>query len=373
MLMRLHRPLLIFVVIFAVAQVLHVIVAVTAGDAISSTSYLLHTGGLLIITLYVVHTQSELGLTKEKVAVYRELWARLPFAALITKQGQPELVNDSFTKLISPDGDDAVKCHNSDLLCPFTECLVEKALAMRETQVREERLDDAKGGSKFVRRYAIPAVLGKQCHYAAEIILNLTPQSLMAANREQDYRQMLTILVNMFEMKDPYGQGHSQTVCNLAQELGTALNLSPEEMEVLATAAILHDIGKIVIPANILSKMEPLTEDDYVIIRRHPIVSADIVEGIAAFQAAAPIIRHHHERYDGQGYPDGLCGEEIPLGSRILAVVDAFDAMTVGRTYRGKADVNTAIDNIIREKGRQFDPVVVDAFTVLVKTGRAQK
>ncbi len=142
------------------------------------------------------------------------------------------------------------------------------------------------------------------------------------------------------------------------------------EEEVLMAGILLHDVGKIFTPKEILYKPGPLTDEERTVMRRHPVDGAEILERIAGLRAMAQNVRHHHERYDGAGYPAGLKGEAIPLGARIAAVVDAFDAMISDRPYRKAIPIEEAIEELTRNRGTQFDPNVVDAFLELYKEGK---
>jgi uncharacterized domain HDIG len=207
--------------------------------------------------------------------------------------------------------------------------------------------------------------------YTAEFLCEVSVRMRQAGERESEYVKMLKILVNMFEMKDPYSNGHSEAVSNLAHDLAKTLGLTESEADVIFRAALLHDIGKIIIPAEIINKDDELTPAEYRSIQAHPGVGADILATLGIFREEAVIVRHHHERFDGGGYPDGLVGGEIPVGARIIAVADAFDAMTSGRSVRGRRDAADALALIEAEMGKQFDPVVASAFIDLVNEGRA--
>lgn len=176
------------------------------------------------------------------------------------------------------------------------------------------------------------------------------------------YKGTIKALAAAIDAKDPYTRGHSQRVVEYALMAGTALSLSQEELEVLEYAGILHDIGKIGIADCILCKPGSLTEEEYGAIPEHPVVGANIIDGIPFLKAARPLVLYHHERYDGMGYPQGLKGEDIPPGARILAVADSFDSMTTDRPYRGALSVDHAICELRRCAGTQFCPVAVEAF-----------
>jgi HD-GYP domain-containing protein (c-di-GMP phosphodiesterase class II) len=143
---------------------------------------------------------------------------------------------------------------------------------------------------------------------------------------------------------------------------GASLSLTPEEFETLEYAANLHDIGKIAIDACILNKPEALSESEVNIIREHPVIGATLLKKIQFLGKAGELVLHHHERYDGKGYPAGLKGESIPLGARIIAVADSFDTMTTDRSYRPAMTVDQAISEIYGCSGTQFCPTAIAAF-----------
>jgi putative nucleotidyltransferase with HDIG domain len=171
--------------------------------------------------------------------------------------------------------------------------------------------------------------------------------------------QSLLGLANALEAKDPRTRGHSARVAELARQLALHMDLPRSTAENIAQAALLHDLGKIGVPESILRKPGPLTEDEWEIMRRHPVAGAQIVAPLEFFDDGAIIVRHHHERLDGSGYPDGLVGDGIPLGARIVAVADVYDALTSARPYRAGFTREQAIERIHRESGRTLDPVVV--------------
>ena len=164
------------------------------------------------------------------------------------------------------------------------------------------------------------------------------------------------------EARDPYLRGHSARVTTFAESLARLLGWAGERLEVLRLGGSLHDVGKISINASVLRKAGPLTEKELGQIRRHPVTGARLVECFDDFQAALPYVLHHHERWDGSGYPHGLQGETIPFEARLLGVVDAFDAMTSRRAYRPALTVEQALDELERCAGSQFDPELALAF-----------
>ena len=172
----------------------------------------------------------------------------------------------------------------------------------------------------------------------------------------------LKALVQSLEAKEPYTRQHSQRVTEVAVQLAYIMGCTAEEIDAIRFAGHLHDIGKIGIRDQVLLKPGKLTEEEYEIIKQHPVIGEEIISHIGLLPLERAIIRHHHERWDGGGYPDGLSGEDIPKLSRILAVADTFDAMTSCRPYRGAMCSGDAKGEIKRCSGTQFDPEVVEAF-----------
>lgn len=175
-----------------------------------------------------------------------------------------------------------------------------------------------------------------------------------------DFQEFVGSLVKALETKDTYTYGHSERVAQLAQRLAREMGFSEERVIVTHIAAHLHDLGKIGVPERILNKPGRLTNEEFRIIQQHSVQGYEILKRVTSFQFVAQIVKHHHERYDGAGYPDGLAGEKIPLESRIIGVADAFDAMTSVRSYRARLGIEEAIQELINHKGEQFDPKIVD-------------
>ena len=172
----------------------------------------------------------------------------------------------------------------------------------------------------------------------------------------------LKALARVVDAKSPWTAGHSERVAAMAVRIGEALRLNRRQIDDLGKAGMLHDIGKVSTPRAILDKPSKLTAEEYGIIKEHPEKGANILEPITQYAEMIPVVRQHHERYDGKGYPNGLLGSELTLGARILAVADAFDAMTSDRPYRRGMNIYDAVREIKQEAGQQFDPRVVQAF-----------
>ena len=167
------------------------------------------------------------------------------------------------------------------------------------------------------------------------------------------------------EARDPYTAGHSQRVRRVSLAIGRELRLSARQLGALGTAALFHDIGKIGMPDSILTKPERLDRAEQMTMREHAARGAEIVSRISSLKDCVPAIRHHHERWDGLGYPDGLSGKEIPIEAAIIAIADAWDAMTTDRPYAASLEMEEATLQIHAGKGKQFNPVVVDAFAAV--------
>ncbi len=174
-------------------------------------------------------------------------------------------------------------------------------------------------------------------------------------------------MARKIEAKDPYTAGHIWRVANYGQILAAALDYSPEKIEAMLLAGTLHDIGKVEMPDEILTKPGRLTEEEFDILKKHPQDGYDILKENEEFAGVLAVVLMHHEAYDGKGYPFGLAGEEIPQEARLFAVVDSFDAMTSSRCYRPAMSAENAIYEIWRNRGRQFDPHIADEFIGLYR------
>jgi len=193
--------------------------------------------------------------------------------------------------------------------------------------------------------------------------LNLPTRAATAmlsnAKAEQVISETTRALIHAVEAKDPYTRRHSEQVTHYAVHFAQAAKLPPDEVNSIRLAALLHDIGKIGVPDHILTKPTSLTEDEFEHIRRHPALGADIIINITSLGKEAAMARHHHERWDGAGYPDGLAGSDIPLGARIIHVADSMDAMLMQRSYKKGYPVQKMLGEMLRCSGTQFDPDMV--------------
>lgn len=190
---------------------------------------------------------------------------------------------------------------------------------------------------------------------------------------KQDLNRMFIEVVKTLsaalDARDHYTVDHSKRISESCRLISKKLNLSGREKENIAMAALLHDIGKIGISDGILAKPSGLTPEEFDKVKQHPLISEKILEPIEALKGTLRIIRHHHERYDGKGYPDGLRGRKIPAGARILAVCDSYDAMISERPYRGAMSIKKALAELSKHSGTQFDPQVAKTMISLIKKG----
>jgi hypothetical protein len=213
------------------------------------------------------------------------------------------------------------------------------------------------------------ALLGLAAERESDLVDGLVEVN---ARLRRDLQRVVRALSGALEAKDAYTEGHLQRVTGYAVEVGRRLGLEGRELELLQIASTLHDVGKIGIPEPILNKPGPLDAEEWEAMRRHPEIGARLLSSLDGLREAAPLVLHHQERWDGltdgefPGYPAGLAGEEIPLGARIIAVVDSFDAMTTDRPYRRALSEERARDALRGERGSQFDPRVVNTFLAIL-------
>jgi len=185
---------------------------------------------------------------------------------------------------------------------------------------------------------------------------------------------ILFALAKALEARDDNTSSHSLNVTRYSMLLGEHLGLDEEELRALSQGALLHDLGKIGIPDNILKKPGDLSDAEFEIIKKHPMMTTEILDSLETSNHFAAIARSHHERWDGAGYPDGLYGEDIPLLARIVAIADAWDAMTSNRVYRDAMSENIALNIFEKEKNSgQWDPNLVDKFIKLIRHGKSSE
>ena len=206
-------------------------------------------------------------------------------------------------------------------------------------------------------------------HCAERTVLVAALDNAATSRDEEAFIGTAEALTDLLSARDPYTGSHTNRVSGLTRDVALALGLSAQEAHMVELAGSLHDIGKVAIPDAILNKPSALSQDEWALMQTHPAIGAAIVNRIPFLRGICHIIRAHHERWDGTGYPDRLGGEAIPLGARIIAIVDAYDAMTTDRPYRQRSSSAAALLELRRCAGTQFDPTVLHAFThVLVES-----
>jgi putative two-component system response regulator len=197
-------------------------------------------------------------------------------------------------------------------------------------------------------------------------------QELRTAQLQRAYESSLTMLANAIDVRDVYTRGHVERVTAYAMVIATEAGLSGRALGQLRFGAILHDIGKIITRETTLFKKAPLNDEEWDEIKIHPVTGAEMIKHIAFLAPAVPVVRHHHERWDGAGYPDGLSGEAIPIGARIVAVADSFDSMTIHCPYRAALTLERAFQEIHDCTGTRYDPTLVAAFQRAWHIGKIQ-
>ncbi|HUM15808.1 MAG TPA: HD-GYP domain-containing protein [Candidatus Nitrosotalea sp.] len=221
----------------------------------------------------------------------------------------------------------------------------------------------------------------RELEQTQERLRNAYQQSLQyAIDLRKTYRrlqhailQSLLGLANALEAKDPYTRGHSERVAALARRMALGSGIAATTADIIAQAGLLHDLGKIAIPEGVLRKAGPLSAEEWVMMRQHPLIGAQIVAPLEFFAEGAVILRHHHERHDGSGYPDGLRGELIPLGARIVAVADTYDALTSDRPYRARLSRAEAVRRLEQQAGRTLDAALIALCVRLTDDAAAER
>jgi HD-GYP domain-containing protein (c-di-GMP phosphodiesterase class II) len=254
---------------------------------------------------------------------------------------------------------------------------IEKRILKKSNSVRSDELlaaplicDDVIG-LIVIRKFKkdIPFTLPDQ-----QMLMTILEQAVIGIKNLQLYEEQQKIvlgsiksLVTLLDMRVPQEYTHSAYFSRVVTAIGNEMRLDSKQIESLKYASLLHDTGKVDIPPEILTKTSKLTPKEYSIIQKHPVKGAQILRPLQILKPAIPIIMHHHEKYDGTGYPSRLKKGQIPLGARIMAVADAFEAMVYGRPYRERKDIASALKEIKKKSGHQFDPKVVDAFMKCTK------
>lgn len=255
------------------------------------------------------------------------------------------------------------KCYESfgnGCVCPG--CPVMLAFATGQTHTNIKKEINAHREEAIMELVAVPVIKDGQVNQVIEIVTDVTERMQLVDSRHEELLDTINTFVEIIELNDDYTGGHSHRVRQLALRTARALGLETQQLLDVDIAACLHDIGKVGLERVILNKPCSLTELEYNEVKLHPVVGAESLQKIPRLERAANYVRHHHETWDGAGYPDKLAGEAIPLGSRIICVADAYDAMTSDRSYRHAIPREQALAEIRAGSGIQFDPKVVSTF-----------
>lgn len=270
---------------------------------------------------------------------------------ILDEEYRVRFINENFLKLRKLNREAVMGeiCYNiSNGGKPCDHCTVydSRQSGKKEFTLRKDILPD--GSVRFIDDYAIPLKRRNNDgpSYTLEIMVNRTAEMLARECQAREYDEILSVLSSLLEAKDTYTATHSENVRTIAYNLASAMNFSDDEIFEISIAASLHDLGKVRVPDKIINKPAKLTNEEYEIIKNHPVASFEMIEALSSFENVKSIVRHHHERYDGRGYPDGLSGDGIPMGARIVAVADTYEAMTSTRSYRKALSHEYALNEI---------------------------
>lgn len=232
----------------------------------------------------------------------------------------------------------------------------------------EELVEGTRRVSKGDLKYKVPA---KGVDEISELATSFNAMADALYSSQQKNRNyfydIIQSLVRIVEAKDPYTRGHSERVAEYAAQVAARMGFGIEQVEMIKETAMIHDIGKLGIQDSILNKKEKLTEEEWEIIRRHPLIGEEIIKPVSLNQEILTTVRNHHERFDGTGYPDSLKGDNIHMFAQILSVVDAYDAMVSSRAYRQAMSRVDAIEELRKHRGTQFNPLIIDIFIQIVR------
>jgi PAS domain S-box-containing protein len=301
--------------------------------------------------------------------LYETMAHTLQVGIYVIENGKFVFVNPKFQTDLGFEEDELLKADPLTLIHPEDrETVRENAVRMLRGELSSpfEYRAIARSGETRVGMGTLALIQRKRRAAYLGYHMDITERKQAEQALKEAALQTLDALAGIEEANDPYTAGHSTRVTELALRIATEMGLGEDELNVLRIAGPLHDMGKIGITQSVLNKPSKLTQAEWLMIRAHPVMSAETAERVVAFRDAVPAIRHHHERWDGTGYPDGLKEEHIPLPARILAVADAFEAMTSERPYRGPLTQDEALAELRTGAGTQWDPDAVKALLRIV-------
>lgn len=285
---------------------------------------------------------------------------------VIDKEYRVVFANDFIVTIAGISYDEIIgqKCY---LVKGFTgvcsHCIVKKAFETGKKQYRLNKETDRAGNERYNDNFGVPLWNEDgSFDYVIEILTDRTEEMRYQKQLAADFYSIVDTFTFLVEAKDPYTANHSRSVRDLSMLIAERLNLSVSEKRDIYVAATLHDIGKIGIPDAIINKPDKLTPEEYAIIKDHPRIGVDVLSKLASFNNLRGNVLYHHERWDGTGYPEQLAKNQIPIGARIIAIADAYDAMTSDRPYRAGRAHSAAAKELVINSGKQFDPRIVCAF-----------
>ncbi len=308
-------------------------------------------------------------LLKNKIELIKTFIDNTPIAYVVLDRSyRIHYINKSFAKLRKLDMDTTIgnRCYNlSNGGVRCRTCAVAKTIESGEKSLltRKDILQD--GTIRFIDDYAIPLQTDEngRVEFILEIMIDRTKEMLANERKNADYDEILAMLASLLEAKDSYTAFHSDNVRKISLNLALALGLPLADVFEISVAASLHDIGKVTIPDSIINKADKLDDREYTTIKNHPIASFEMLEGLASFSRIRDIALHHHERVDGRGYPDGLRGDVLTVGAKIVAIADTYDAITTKRSYKKELSHEYALEEIKRVGGKQLDADIVSVFS----------
>ncbi|MFH1378422.1 MAG: HD-GYP domain-containing protein [Planctomycetota bacterium] len=289
-------------------------------------------------------------------------------SSILTDPGPVERVNDLNCLIIGSEGhDDSEFDSTTALAVAFSGDIL---IVGKSAELFKKRL------AKYVKFSEILDLPMNDPLFAEALNLKLETIALGMSMKDQIHHKVentanlqvniFKVIIKIIENKDSYTRFHSHSVTKWSRMLGRRLGLSESDLTTLGLGAVLHDIGKIGVPERILNKASGLTDAEMVFMRLHPVIGADLLAPLESVRDTLPIVMHHHERWDGKGYPDGIAGDEIPFNARIVAVADAFDTMQTRRSYKEPMTLDACIEQIKQHSGTQFDPNIVPFMVELI-------